>query len=478
MISINTSPKLYSTEYTDTISKLFPYLNQITDNKFKNPQARTITFQVTEACNLCCTYCYQINKSSEELDFETAKKFIELILAEDSEKNHYLNRDNTDFVIIDFIGGEPLLKIDLIDQIVNYFIKRCIELDHPWMYGYMLSIGTNGTLYFDPKVQEFLNKHKNHMSLNITVDGDKKLHDSCRVFKDGKGSYDLASSAAKDWMNKTKGLGKSTKLTIAPENVMYLKDAIVNMIDLGFESINENCVYEDVWNKDLAKILFDQLISIGDYLLDNDLEDKIYLRILNPDSFRPMDPEDNKNWCGGDGSMIALDVRGDIFNCVRYMKSSLGDDQEPLVIGNVDIGIGNTEKFKNNIDMMKNINRRSQSSDKCFWCPIARGCGWCSALNYQMYGTPNKRGDTICVMHTASALASNYYWNKVLEKSNSSERLPLYVPKEWAINIIGEDKYNEILSLSNSSIIEEEKWYRDNIRPIKLNQDGTITILE
>ena len=43
---------------------------------------KTITFQVTEYCNLACTYCYQINKSKEKLDIEKAKKFIELLIKE------------------------------------------------------------------------------------------------------------------------------------------------------------------------------------------------------------------------------------------------------------------------------------------------------------------------------------------------------------------------------------------------------------
>lgn len=471
-------PKNRTQEYTNMINDILPYLNRMDNDRYSHSgMAKTITIQVTEACNLCCSYCYQINKSPNKLKFETAKKFIDLILDEDSDKNHYMNKENSDFVVLDFIGGEPLLEIDLIDEIVDYFIKRCIELNHPWVYGYMISIGTNGTLYFTDKVQKFLNKHKNRISMNITVDGDKELHDSCRVFPDGSGSYDLASSAAIDWMRRTNGSGKSTKLTIAPENLKYLKDAIINMVDLGFEFINENCVYEDVWNKDLAKELYHQLKDISDWLIDHDLEKRINLRILDPSSYRPIEPTENRNWCGGDGSMLALDVDGYLFNCIRYMKSSLGDDQEPLVIGDVDNGIGTLPKYKENIEKMTSITRYSQSEEKCFWCPIGRGCGWCSALNYQMFGTPNKRTTTTCDMHIAASLASNYFWNKVMIKHNETSRLPLYCPKEWAIDIIGEDEYNMILELSEDDPIHEKEWYQDYIKPIRINEDKSITLI-
>ena len=50
--------------------------------------ATTITFKVSEDCNLKCTYCYQINKSKSVMDFDTAKKFIDDIL---SDKFDYIN---------------------------------------------------------------------------------------------------------------------------------------------------------------------------------------------------------------------------------------------------------------------------------------------------------------------------------------------------------------------------------------------------
>jgi radical SAM protein with 4Fe4S-binding SPASM domain len=39
-----------------------------------------------------------------------------------------------------------------------------------------------------------------------------------------------------------------------------------------------------------------------------------------------MFPEDNINWCGGDGQMLAVDPNGELFPCIRYMESSLGDE--------------------------------------------------------------------------------------------------------------------------------------------------------
>lgn len=51
------------------------------------------------------------------MSFDTAKVFIDDLLAD---KYSDFTRDNTFAVIIDFIGGEPLMEINLIEQIVEY----------------------------------------------------------------------------------------------------------------------------------------------------------------------------------------------------------------------------------------------------------------------------------------------------------------------------------------------------------------------
>jgi uncharacterized protein len=48
-------------------------------------------------------------------------------------------------------------------------------------------------------VQAFIKKHVNDISLSISIDGNKELHDSCRIFPDGSGSYDIAMAAVKHY---------------------------------------------------------------------------------------------------------------------------------------------------------------------------------------------------------------------------------------------------------------------------------------
>jgi len=130
-----------------------------------------------------------------------------------------------------------------------------IELNHPWLFKCRFSMSSNGTLYFTEKVQKLLHKYPNLISLAITLDGDKKLHDTCRLFADGTGSYDIVEKAVKHY-KKYYNSSLGTKLTISPENIEYLFPAVKNFIDLGFVNINLNCVFEKGWENTHATILY------------------------------------------------------------------------------------------------------------------------------------------------------------------------------------------------------------------------------
>jgi len=38
--------------------------------------------------------------------------------------------------------------------------------------------------------------------------------------------------------------------------------------------------------------------------------------------------------------MLAMDYKGDLYPCLRYMESSIGQNQSPYIIGNINNGIG------------------------------------------------------------------------------------------------------------------------------------------
>ena len=65
-------------EFCDWLARLYPeLLDNPNDRTFL---AKSVTFQVTDDCNLACSYCYQGHKGKRVMSFETAKKFIDLLL--------------------------------------------------------------------------------------------------------------------------------------------------------------------------------------------------------------------------------------------------------------------------------------------------------------------------------------------------------------------------------------------------------------
>lgn len=419
-------------EYGDSLNRYFYEGN----NKF----TRNITFQITDDCNLCCSYCYQHNKGHHKMPFEVAKKLIDEILTNDKSINSYVKSENAIGIVLEFIGGEPFLEVDLIDKIIDYFIEKCIILHHPWIDRFRVSICSNGVLYFTPKVQEFIKKHQTHLSFTISIDGNKTLHDACRVFPDGTGSYDLAIKAAKHYRKYYDAI-LSSKMTLSPNNINFVFPALVNLWENEYNFIYCNCIYEKGWTIEHAKILYYELKKVADYLLNNHLERVKGTSILNLDLSQQKNISD-KNYCGGDGNMLAVDYKGDLYPCLRYMESSIGQSQSPYIIGNVNDGIGYNQQTKDMIVGL-DVTYRSQSQQECLDCPVSSECGWCSALNYQEFGTINKRTTYTCLMHKARVLANYYYQNKM------SGNYPFLINKQDAIDIIGEDETNYLMELAN-----------------------------
>ena len=392
------------------------------------------TLQVTEACSLSCIYCYQGNKSPKRMPLEIGKKFMDDLFT--------AYKDTHFAVVIDFIGGEPLLEAKLIKELVEYWYYLCImhKDEVPWYKFIRFSICSNGTEWDKPEVQELMKRLGRTVSFTVSIDGNKELHDSARIHPDGRGSYDEAIHAATEYekMNKIQ-LG--SKMTIAPSNIIFMYPALKHYLDSGATIIHANPVYEDVWCDDDAKLYYQELKRVADYKLE--YYPNTYLSLFEEELFQPEDERELTTFCGGSGKMIACDPDGIYYPCLRYMPSSVGRDRDEYVTcGNIDNGVDTTK-----LDTMKTtITRRSYSSDKCFYCPISKGCGNCSAYAWQVNGTVDSRTTFHCKLHIARALANVYYWNKLYKKFNIDKVFYNNVPEDWALDIISKE---ELIMLNN-----------------------------
>lgn len=62
-------------DYGNTVQRL--YCRDLPEMK---SVCRNVTFQITNACNLQCSYCYEHHKSTEKMTLETGKKIVDYLL--------------------------------------------------------------------------------------------------------------------------------------------------------------------------------------------------------------------------------------------------------------------------------------------------------------------------------------------------------------------------------------------------------------
>ena len=349
------------------------------------------------------------------MSFDVAKKAIDYILS-----NEFDSHFNQERVVWDFIGGEPFLEIDLIDKICDYIKTEMFRLNHHWFNSYMFSFTTNGINYSSPKVQQFIEKNRNHIGIGITIDGTKKKHDLNRIWKtkDGfspkpeeeKGSYDDVVRNIPLWREQFPQEG--TKVTISSADIEFIKDSVMHIYSLGVNIVNINVVFEDVWKEGDDKRFEEQLIQLADAIIDGEYYTDYTCSFFSEHLGKPMDKKlQNNNWCGA-GRMLAVDAAGNFYPCTRFAQYSLRD-KNAWIIGNVHDGID-----KNKLRPFLTLNRCTQSNQECIDCEVAEGCAWCQGENYDAAETPTafQRSTAICKMHKARVRANNYYWNKLYRK--------------------------------------------------------------
>ena len=389
--------------------------------------AKNITFIVTKDCQLACKYCYLVGKNEKErMPWDVAKKAIDYILNHEEEMCE-------ESVVWDFIGGEPFLEIELIDKICDYLKMEMFRRNHHWFNSYRFSFSTNGINYHTEKVQHFIEKNRNHLSIGITIDGTKRKHDLNRIWKDRRaddssatsadvspalserGSYDDVVKNIPLWLSQFPGA--ATKVTISSTDIPYIKESVLHLYTLGIKEVNINCVFEDVW-KDGDDVLFEQqLTELADAIIDGDLYYDHACSFYAEHIGKPMDRErDNQNWCGA-GKMLAVDAAGNFYPCTRFAAYSLRN-KPAWVIGNIYEGID-----ENRLRPFLTLDRTSQSKQECIDCEVASGCAWCQGENYDAAETHTvyQRATAICKMHKARVRANNYYWNKLFRKLELQE---------------------------------------------------------
>lgn len=371
--------------------------------------AMNYSFTVTQNCNLACKYCYECKNDSSRMSLETAKRAVDFALSYGTEYN---------FVRFDFMGGEPLLEINMIDQVVDYIKFKLYEEKHKWFGRVGFDLTTNGVLYDSEPVQRFIAKNRNCLNISLTIDGIKEKHDMNRIFKNGKGSFDSVVKNVPLWLSQFPNAG--TKVTFASADLMYLKESLIFLNSLGIKEIIATLVNEDVWNEGDDTVYENQLIELADYMVENNLPVEFSGGMFTDTTGLPYNRNRLKlNWCNCGDNNFEIDYQGNLYPCVRFLPFALSKNDR--CVGNIATGVD-----YNKLRPFEALNFENQSSQECLECPVANGCGWCVGNNYNKnpHNTVFGRATAICKMHKARARANDYYWARMRSKRGVVRHVP------------------------------------------------------
>ncbi len=330
---------------------------------------KALCLHVAHDCNLKCQYCFaaQGDFDGEKLlmPLEVGKKAIDFLI------NQAGNRKNLE---IDFFGGEPLMNLPVVKELVNYGNELGQKYDKVIKY----TITTNGVL-LDDQSRHYLNETMENIVLSL--DGRKVVNDRMRKTINDQGSFDVIIENIKEMAKLRKNRDHYIRGTYTHYNLDFSKD-VAFMVEQGFKSISVEPV--------VAAPEFAYALTEDDLPLLKDEYDALALTYLKrgkkgPDyNFFHFNVELDQgpcaykrlSGCGAGRDYVAVTPEGDIYPCHQFVG------QESFKMGDVDQGISNYQ-IKESFDAANLLKK-----EKCQSCWAKYFCGGgCHANAYNFNGT-------------------------------------------------------------------------------------------
>jgi uncharacterized protein len=283
---------------------------------------QTLVVNVTNQCNLSCTYCYEYGedkivdtengKQPKFMSEETARAAVDFALRESGA---------SPAAQITFFGGETLMNFPVLKSAVAYARQRAAEEGKDIDF----SLTTNATL-LRPEVIDFLADER--IGVTISIDGPQDLQDKFRVFSNGQGSYDMAAPRIKALLarHKTRPIGARVTLTRQTLDVTRIYRHLTE--DLGFWEVGFAPV-TTASGRDyaIADAGFDRLLDQFRALAHEFLEASVQNRHHGFSNVRETLQEIHQGHakaypCGAGIGLMGVSTDGDVALCHRFAGSS------------------------------------------------------------------------------------------------------------------------------------------------------------
>ena len=177
----------------------------------------TMVLNVTNKCNLACTYCYEYGEDKiVDTQYGDQPKFMSEDTAEESVDFMFAESKGQPVAHLTFFGGETLLNFPVLQRTVAYARRRAEEEGKRVEF----SLTTNATL-LRPEIIQWL--ADNQIGVTISIDGPREVQDGLRVFHNGKGTYDVVLPKIKELLQVHRSRPIGARVTLTQKNMNVLE---------------------------------------------------------------------------------------------------------------------------------------------------------------------------------------------------------------------------------------------------------------
>lgn len=375
---------------------------KILDQKDWHSGESIISFIGKKVCNLSCKYCFmeekqEDNLNSEELSEDLIRAGLDFILQ---------RKDNTHRVRADYsLGGEPLLTFDTYKKLWS-IVKEYDEKENGEV---ALGFITNATL-LDDDVIDWFNQY--HHWIGFSLDGGKKVHDSMRIYSNGKGSFDKAYSNISKVLNLNWEHFPGVNAVLTAENPDILS-IFLDLWDLGFRIITIKLVRADsskpyaITLKNIG-IIKENYLKFTEFLIHHSKQGNFeYLKaILVPFDFFGrflmrvfMRDRVIIKRCPGGERIFSVRNNGDIYPCDSF------NGMDAFKMGNLN---------DNTFDQTSFVPEKVTEAERCKDCWARYLCGGvCSYTSYINSCFDESSSDAECELEKYLIMLSCYLWSEL-----------------------------------------------------------------
>ncbi|MCH5142465.1 MAG: thioether cross-link-forming SCIFF peptide maturase [Clostridiales bacterium] len=345
----------------------------------KSKEVKALCLHICHDCNLRCRYCFAdegaYHSVREFMSEDTAKAAIDFLLK---------NSGNRKVLEVDFFGGEPLMCLKTIKNVVAYARAEGDKLGKKFLF-----TTTTNALLLDDDAIDFFNREMENVVLSL--DGRKEIHDEIRKTVNGKGSFDLVIDKVKKFVRSRGDKSYYVRGTFTAKNTDFSKDVIF-LAENGFDSISMEPVVTDIPDLKIGEehlpAILDEYENLCDkYLEKYDKGEGFNFFHFNVDLEGGVCLQKKVSACGAGNEYFSVVPNGDIYPCHQFA----GD--KDFLMGNVFDGKLN-QSIRDKFALSCLFTR--EKCDSCFAKFICSG--GCAANNYHYNGDINKPYEITCAM--------------------------------------------------------------------------------